>query len=364
MRFHRTLAGFNRPYRVGAPWDSPGHQDIDGRQEVKLYAQAGLYDLIDIWGGHFYAEGPDRGGFDAPDREWYSDRVLKVRAMLDGSDRADLPIWIGECNRKMVDVGDVLAEYDRYCGRIAGAVEAVTWFIWSSGDPAFGDMQWSKIADRAPAMQAIIDKYAAYSPSPGPTPPPGPVPPFPPAPAPGGDIARKYNLIVTETADIGATFQDDTSGQVELHVDGPTDLLVTLNTDDGRNPAPNQGPGHASIIMAGSSAYFPQNGAHGPWVTTCQGAKVAGLGMMPSHHHPRTIFYRKQQPAPGPTPPPTTDGGWFGAFADVFRADPSIGLAKGQIMYLPETFDCAAQDGHQTIMVWDGKTAHKIRKTT
>lgn len=356
MRFHRTLVGFNLPYRVGAPWDSPGHQDIDGRQEVKLYAQAGLYDLVDVFGGHYYAEGPDRGGFDAPDREWYSDRVLKVRAMLDSNGRSALPIWIGECNRKMVDVGDVLAEYDRYCGRIAGSVEAITWFIWSSGDPAFGDMQWSKIADRAPAMQAIIDKYAGVQPGPIP---PDPEPPDPEPPVPTDPMIAKYNLKVTETTEIEVLFDDDTSGQVELVALMAPGISGSLRTADGQHGV--DGTGRLSVIMGGTSSYFPEAGQHGPWIATCQGARVEGLGMKPNHHHPKTVFARRTTPPdPGPQPP-ATGHEWFGAFSGHAAA---AGLAPptGDIIYLPDHFRSAVQENDTVILVWDGKRVHEVRK--
>lgn len=166
--------------QLAAPFETPGHQDIDGREEVRLYAESGFCDLIDFWGAHHYAEGPDQGGFDAPDKEWRADRVLKVRAMLNAAGYARLPIMVGECNRKMVDVGDTLGEFERYCERIQKAVHSVGWFIWSSGDPSFGDMALSRIPDVVPRFQRIIDRFKAPS-NGGSSLPPAPDVPAPPA---------------------------------------------------------------------------------------------------------------------------------------------------------------------------------------
>jgi hypothetical protein len=60
--------------------------------------------------------------------------------------------------------GDVLAEFDRFCGRIKHAVAGVAWFVWSSRDPAFADMRLGMLmSDKAQIarFQSIIDRHAA-----------------------------------------------------------------------------------------------------------------------------------------------------------------------------------------------------------
>jgi hypothetical protein len=165
----RRLREHKPPYRLAAPFDSPGHQDVDGRQEIRHYAERGLLNLIDVFGGHFYARGPEFGGFDAGDAKFFSDRVLDVRRLLDGLGFANLPIYVGECNRVAVEFGDVLGEWERYLERIKDAVAGVAWFIWSSGDPQFGSMQLGLLAGepaRVDRLQGIIDRLANHGPAP------------------------------------------------------------------------------------------------------------------------------------------------------------------------------------------------------
>src|SRR5262245_38801064 len=174
---------------------------------------------------------------------------------------------------------------------------------------------------------------------------PGPEPPDPPDP-PSAGLEAKYNLTVRTTASMGVRFEDVTNGTVELEALGPATERVVLQTADGQNRA--EGYGRAAVVMAASSKYFPQNGEHGPWQALCGGARVDGLGMMPDHSHPRTIFA-----AEGSAPAPT---GWSGAFSDYALAHPEVGSAIGDVAYAPQPgpWVCCIQVSQTHALVWNG----------
>lgn len=306
MRFVNSLKSRRPDVKIAGPSDSPGHQDIDGRQEVFRYAEAGYYEKIDYFLGHYYAEGPERGGFDAPDRKWYSDRVIAVREMLDSCGYPDLKILVGECNRKQVDVGDVFGEFERYCERIQHAVHAIAWFIHSSPDPAFADMQLVRAPGYPERYQQIIDRFGGNIVS---------TSPFPPNPEPtewrlkaldgrGNPIdpqvlIDKYGLAIRHGSRIVVdALYEDLSGGMELWAEGPTDEMTLLMPVD-RNPQHTRAArGRTAVIMAASSY-----GAPGPWIAECGDASVSGLGWIGNHYHVNVRFaHRQVEPVSQPDP--------------------------------------------------------------
>lgn len=343
---HRRLRGYGGNYRISGPFDSPGHQDVDGRNEVRLYAEAGLYDLIDLFGAHFYAEGPDRGGFDDPERIYFSDRVLTLREQLDALGYENLPILIGETNRKDVEVGDLLGEFERYCERIAPALKpegGIIWFIWSTGNEgAFGTMELADIMDEAHEagnvlrFQALIDRHLGNTnlpevPSPGPeVGPPGPEAEIPEnlprcftqsgVPIQFATVEAAYNVRVQHGQDVVvAELHEVTDGTVELVVESKDPRYPVVL--EPREHADNRLGYRASAIMGFSSKYWPTE-KRGPWTAICGDARVEGLGMVDgtNHFHLRVVFDKRvaapsvpiEPPvgeAPPPPPPAPTDPG-------------------------------------------------------
>lgn len=229
-----------------------------------------------------------------------------------------------------------------WCAAQGYLIEA-EWFL----DDAWHDDQPYRLTHIPPLM----DLYRAIGHEQGGNPGPEPEPPQPPV----DGIAVKYNLIVTETADIGVRFEDDQTGQVELVAVMAPGTTGSLRTADGQNGV--DGAGTLAVIMADTSKYFPENGQHGPWNATCAGARVEGLGMKPDHTHPKTTFYRKS------TPPPSGIA-WSGAFQDYAAAHPEVGQAIGDIAYHPEpgAWRTAGQVSATHLLIWDGNRVHEIRR--
>lgn len=329
IRWNTRVAGNLKGRRpevvIGGPFETPGHQFEDGRQEARAYAAAGFFDLVDYFGSHFYAEGPDRDGFDDPGREWFSDRIFAVDALLTelGYPASKLPRIISETNRKDVDRGDVFAEFDRYCARIAPIVFGVTWFIHHSPDAGFATFNLTRAPGYPDRYQALIDKYAGAV-----GPPLEPEPPEPPTPEPVWPTATVITLagwpVDLETArakypglrvfngpKVFVQYLDEvTDGTVTLTAKGPADQIVRLfPTGDPTGPNGREGMGRAEIIMGNESQGPKGPGWVGPWSALCGDARVDGLGMVNNHHHFNVTFAERPEEPPHPPPvdPPPTE---------------------------------------------------------
>lgn len=131
-------------------------------------------------------------------------------------------------------------------------------------------------------------------------------------------LIKKYNLAVIETQTLTIALEEAPPGQVELRADGPPDLRIAIRTADGRNRV--EGMGHAAVVMAMSSDYYPEQGQRGPWVIEAEGASVVGAGMRPDHSHANVRFVRKIAPQPptDPPQPPSPDREIINGFAVSF----------------------------------------------
>lgn len=324
MAFHRRMNDRNPEYRVGVLWSSPGHQDVDGRQEIQQFIDAGLFDLKNIeFGGHYYARGLTEagnpsgdGGYDAPDREWYSDRCLKVRDILDANDLHHIRIWIGETNRKDIGQGDILGELDRWSGRIARAVAGWTFFIWDSPDPSFATFRLGSVLTSDPQLnrfQALIDRYATA------TPPPEPEPEPPPTPSEDAEIARieaKFNMAHHDGQRAHLLRLIERTDPNNITALGPPGLRLRVKTKDNAHVA--EGEGRVDMEFGHPAAYSPTEGEIGFYRSETEDAWVDGQGwpLIPgdtaSHRNvvaefaagPRIPPVPEPEPEPEPTPPP------------------------------------------------------------
>lgn len=366
--FARAWRQLGSPCRIVTPALSPGHsedqEDWPGVFGYDILRAA--WDMYDLIGTHGYWE-PVGSVRDPAQARWNALRdVVTYRRFWPNKN-----CWHGEFNAPSVEnnpdlhtyfAADVLYYLQQLAG--LGYVEAATYFIDDSINQPYRLVRIPPLMDlfRRIGREVETPPVVIVPPAPAPTAPPEPVPTPDDA-----AIRQKYNLEgkVHETPEIGIRFEDITNGTVELEALGPRDLEVTVRTLDGQHAS--VGMGRAALVMATEAKYFPEAGQHGFYAAECAGARVEGLGMKPSHEHPRTIFYRR--PAAPPYPGGPDSGGWIGAFADVYRADPSVGEALPEYAYLLVTDGISdsqrpvMQASRDWLLVWDGAKVVRLPRS-
>ncbi len=145
--------------RLWGPALSPGHNEDDNFYGYRL-----LVNSLQLWDGiavHNYWY-PGGGFIGQPDAEWWSQRILRAHALVEGELRIVKPWAIAEFNRKINrgDPADIVA-YAWECQRYYQWLNSLSWvvaaftFLYCRRDPAFMDLSWADMPGMVELMQGF-----------------------------------------------------------------------------------------------------------------------------------------------------------------------------------------------------------------